>query len=157
MNVKIKLLHPNAVLPTKGSAQAAGYDITVPEDTEIMPGRNKVPTGIAFSFADGYGADFDPRSGNSLKGIEGYRTHIDGTHDTEKRRFNADVIHGLGDPDYTGEYCFIVRNDDGPFMIPAGTKLAQLRIHKREEIEWEQVDSLEETERGEGGFGHTDE
>ena len=73
MNVKFKKLLPGAALPKKATDGSAAYDLYVPEDTIIKPGRHIIPLGFAMEMEPGYEALVNPRSGFSSKGMEGYR------------------------------------------------------------------------------------
>lgn len=146
MKVKVKKLNENAVIPTKGSNGAGAYDlfalndICVPEYSRFI-----IKTGIAIEIPQGFVADIRPRSGYSAKGFA----------DNEGCRHNADVVLGTIDSDYRGNIGVIIRNNDKAFMVGKGQRIAQLLIHKAEEIEFDEVDELDETERKDGGFGST--
>lgn len=142
MIIKTKLLTPTAKIPTLGSPDAAGYDLyaDIPEPVWIPEnGAKKIGTGIAMEIPKGYGAFLIPRSG--LASNYGIRL--------------SNCV-GLGDPDYRGEYKVSLRNDtdEGMYIAP-GERIAQLCVIKCERLEFEEVDELSSTERGEGGFGST--
>lgn len=107
---------------------------------EIEPGgRALIPTGLHIQVPKGYEAMVRPRSGLALK-------------------YGVTVLNtpGCVDSDYTGDVGVILINHSyEPFEVHQGDKIAQLIISKVEHIDWEPVESLEETERGSGGFGHT--
>lgn len=160
MEIKFKKLSPEAKMPTRESDNAVGFDLYVARDTVVMNGRSVLPTDIAIELPVGYGADVRPRSGFSLKGIEGVATNaflrwlfrLIG-----KTRFRlADVKLGTIDPDYRGGMGVIIRNDGVPFIVQRGTRIAQLVITKHEtDVVFTECDELSNTERGSGGFGHT--
>lgn len=102
-------------------------------------GRALIPTGIYIQLPDGYEAQVRPRSGLALKhGITVLNTP------------------GTIDSDYTGEIRVILLNaSNNPFSISDGDRIAQMCFVKTEKAEFEEVTSLDETERGSGGFGHT--
>ena len=147
MKIKIKKLKPNAVLPKKGTDGAAAYDIYLPENMQVKIGRNKLDLGFSMEIPYGYEAKIEPRSGNSLKGIT----------DSYGLRRDADVMVGKIDSDYRGPVSVIVKNWELSFVADKRVAIAQMTIYKVEDAEMEESDLLSETERGSGGFGHTDE
>lgn len=156
--MKIKLLSSEAKIPTKGSSEAAGYDLYVPVDTTIIPGRNIVPLEFAMSLDPGKHAHIRPRSGFSAKGMEGH--HISDSYengfDPIAMRFNADVIQGTVDSDYRNGVGVIVKSyESKPFFVTAGTRIAQMVILTHSDEAIIEVDELDDTERGQGGFGST--
>ncbi len=129
-------------LPKYMSGGAAGMDIfaNVHIDTIIEKGEIKlIPTGIKISLPEGYEAQIRPRSGLALKnGITMVNTP------------------GTIDSDYRGEIgVIIINHGDKDFLIKRGDRIAQMVINKYERVEWTETDTLDETERAEGGFGHT--
>ena len=149
MKVKIQKLTNKAYMPTKGTDGAAAYDLYVPADKVIKTGRNVITLGIAMQLPHSFAAEIEPRSGYSAKGFEGATLS-----DTE-RRFDCDVIHGLIDEDYRGEVGVIVKNNDEPFIVKRGQRIAQMIIHRINRTTLVEVDELEESKRGAGGFGST--
>ena len=147
MKIKIKPLSELAFMPKKATEGAVAYDVYTPEAKIVNTGRQIIPLDFAIELPYGYEAKIEPRSGNSSKGMEGIYK------DTEIRRFDCDVIQGKIDSDYRGCVGVIIKNNDVPFMIKRGTRIAQLTIYKVEEAEFEIVDELTQTERGDGGFG----
>ena len=142
--VQIKKLRGNAVLPVRGSAFAAGYDLCAcleGDETVIIPPHHtvKIGTGLAFALPEGtFGAVF-ARSGLANK--------------QDLRPANC---VGVVDSDYRGE-CFIALHNDGmqERTIRHGDRIAQLVLLPFLPMEFEEVDALSETARGEGGFGST--
>ncbi len=141
MNVKIinKSHHP---LPQYATTQSAGMDLraNLDETITLQPGeRRLIPTGLFMALPAGYEAQVRPRSGLALKkGIT--------------------VLNSPGtiDADYRGEIGVILINLSAePFDVNDGERIAQMVISRYEQVEWSAVDELDETERGEGGFGHT--
>lgn len=131
--------HP---LPQYATEQSAGLDLRANLDSpvELKPLERKlIPTGLYMALPKGYEAQVRPRSGLAIKkGIT--------------------VLNSPGtiDADYRGEICVILINlSDQPFLINDGERIAQMVIARHEQAEWEQVDVLDETERGPGGFGHS--
>ena len=131
--------HP---LPQYATEQSAGMDLRANLDSpvELKPLERKlIPTGLYMALPKGYEAQVRPRSGLAIKkGIA--------------------VLNSPGtiDADYRGEICVILINlSDQPFLINDGERIAQMVIARHEQAEWEQVDVLNQTERGAGGFGHS--
>ena len=138
--IQIKRLTDTAVIPTRGSEKAAGYDLYATADYEIAPHSTvKVGTGISVALPDNtFGAIF-ARSGLATK--KGLRP--------------ANCV-GVCDSDYRGEYIVPLHNDTDELMkIEAGERIAQLIVMPFVPIEFEEVDELDETARGDGGFGST--
>lgn len=150
--MKVKLLSPGAKVPTRAEEGSAGYDLYVPCDFIVNPGRNLIKLDISIELEPKTEAQVRPRSGFSLKGIEGYL--IDDL-DTP-RRFDADVILGTVDESYRGIVGVIIKSYESiPFIVKQGTKIAQMVIEHYCSEPFEIVSELSETERGKGGFGHT--
>lgn len=170
MEIKIKLIHPDAILPSRQSDGAIGYDLVVPEDIVIDQRRKVIPLGFALELPHNVEAKIEPRSGFSAKGIEGCAvTYVCNGYDENgnllwewrsigsPRRFDADALTGKIDPDYRGEVCAIIRNNDTayPFMIAKGTRIAQMTFYRTETADFCVTNELTETQRADGGFGHT--
>ena len=164
MIVKIKKLAEGAILPKKATVGSAAYDLYVPKDTVVVPGRQIVPLGFAMEMEQGYEALIDARSGFSAKGMEGYGAYrmfdstphgqVD-TMRTKAERFDSDVIQGKIDSDYRDGVGVIINNRScRSFLLKEGTRIAQMTFHKVEDVEWEETDTLSETDR-DGGFGST--
>ena len=141
IKVQIKKLSEDARLPEYAHKTDAGCDVFAVEETVIKPHTTVlVKTGIAVAIPAGYEIQVRPRSGLSLK--------------TNLRVANAP---GTIDSDYRGEVCVIMTNIGNlTETIKQGDKIAQLIIAPVPMIEWKEVDELDSTERGEGGFGSTD-
>ena len=149
--MKIKLLSEGAKMPTKADNGAAGFDLYTPAEVTIKPGRNIVPLDIAMGICPGWEGQIRPRSGFSAKGMEGF-----GEDGKSLKRYDADVIIGTIDCTYRGVVGVLVKSyEDKPFVIPAGTRIAQIVFSQCYTGELESVNELDETERGDGGFGHT--
>lgn len=132
----------NNSLPAYETAHAAGMDLRANTDETIVlkpMERKLIPTGLFIELPEGFEAQIRPRSGLAFK-------------------------HGIGivnspgtiDADYRGEVKVLLINfstDD--FQINHGDRIAQMVVAKHEKVNWDQVDILNETTRGEGGFGHT--
>lgn len=142
MKIEIKKLNENAVIPTRGSEQAAGYDLyaATTEPVTILPHETvKVGTGLAIAVPDGYFGAIFARSGLAAK--QGLRP--------------ANCV-GVADSDYRGEYIVALHNDtDFERTIAPKERIAQLVVMPYLAVEFEEKDELSETARGEGGFGST--
>lgn len=149
MEVKIKKLSKNAIIPTKATNGAAAYDVYAPKDYGILKGRHVLLLDFAIELPEGYEAKIEPRSGFSVKGFEG-RTILESI----ERRYDADVIVGKIDSDYRGNVGVIIKSND-IFVVKKGTRIAQMTIYKVENADFVLSENLSETERADGGFGHT--
>lgn len=166
--IKIKRLSNDAIIPERKTEGAIAFDLSIPRDTLVMPGRSVIPLDFAIELPLGYEAKIEPRSGYSLKGMEGRSVkRIDSTPGRHRdinayqilegeHRANCDVIQGKIDSDYRGNVGVIIHNCDFTFVIPKGTCIAQMTIyHSSPEWYFAEVTDLSETERAEGGYGHT--
>jgi len=129
-------------LPQYETPSSAGMDARadIAEDVVIQPLKRKlIPTGLKVSIPVGYTLDVDSRSGLAVKnGIF---------------VLNAP---GIVDADYRGDIGVIVANlGDEPFTVKRGDRICQLLLRKVERVTWEEVDELDSTHRGQGGFGST--
>ncbi|MBT3168301.1 MAG: dUTP diphosphatase [Candidatus Cloacimonetes bacterium] len=142
MKIKIQKITKNALLPQKMTEHAAGYDLYSANDENIMLKPSSitlVSTGIAISLPIGYEAQIRPRSGLAVKNQIG-------------------ILNSPGtiDADYRGEIKVILFNfGKTNFTIKPAMRIAQMVISKHETIEFELHKQLDETRRGDGGFGHT--
>lgn len=141
MNIQVinKSKHP---LPAYATELSAGMDIraNLSDPVTLKPlERCLISTGLYIALPKGYEAQIRPRSGLAIKkGIT--------------------VLNSPGtiDADYRGEICIILVNLSAePFVIEDGERIAQMVIARHEQAEWTEVQTLDETERGSGGFGHT--
>lgn len=141
VRLEIKRLNPDLPLPRYAHPGDAGLDLYAAEDALIAPGeRVLVPTGIAVAIPEGYAGFVQPRSGLAIKqGLSLVNTP------------------GLIDSHYRGEIKVIAINLDPRVAIAVarGDKIAQLVIQPIARVELTEVDELDETMRGEGGFGST--
>lgn len=143
-NVKITRLPGNddLPLPARMSSGASGFDLfaAVAEEVQIKAGeRALIPTGIKIALPQGLEAQVRPRSGLAL-------------------RYGVTVLNAPGtvDADYRGEIkVVLINHGDAAFTVKRGLRIAQLVIQEVPQIRWEEVDVLSETDRGDGGFGHT--
>lgn len=142
MNIKIKKLNENAIIPTKGSEYAAGVDLyaCIDKPIEIQPHETvKIGTGLAMELPTGYFGAIFARSGLATK--QGLRP--------------ANCV-GCCDSDYRGDYIVPLHNDtDITQTVIPNERIAQLVIMPYLPVDFTEVDELTETERGDGGFGHT--
>ena len=135
MNVRIKKLSENAIIPTYGTPFAAGADLyaCIDEKTDIAPGETKmVGTGIAMEIPEGYVGLVFARSGLACKKVI--------------------------DSDYRGEIKVALHNHNisgDALSVESGERIAQISIVPYLKAEFEECDSLEDTDRGEKGFGST--
>jgi dUTP pyrophosphatase len=138
--LKIKKLDPKARIPKYQSANAAGFDLCALEDCEISAGdRALIKTGLAISLPIGYELQVRPRSGLALK-------------------HSVTVLNSPGtvDSDYRGELMIILINlGSETFKISAGDRIAQAIVSAVSQADLVEVEYLDETERGAGGFGST--
>ena len=141
--MEIKIVNKsNNELPAYSTQLSAGMDLRafLPGPVVLKPMERKlIPTGLYVEIPAGYEAQIRPRSGLALKkGIT--------------------VLNSPGtiDADYRGEVGIILINlSNEDFVIESGERICQMIIASHETVEWNLVEKLEETQRGEGGFGHT--
>ena len=141
--MRVKIVNKsNHRLPEYATPGSAGMDLkaNTTEPIVLKPlDRQVVPTGLYIALPEGFEADVQPRSGLAAK----YGVTVCNTP-------------GLVDSDYRGEIRVILINlSNENFVINPGERIAQLVIRKYERVEWDEVATLDETERGEGGFGST--
>jgi len=141
MEVKI-INRSHHALPEYATVQSAGVDLRANLDSPVVlkpMERKLIPTGLFMSLPAGVEAQVRPRSGLAIKkGIT--------------------VLNSPGtiDADYRGEICVILINlSQEDFTINDGERIAQMVLARHEQAEWIQVETLDETERGAGGFGHS--
>ena len=143
LKVKIHKINNNAKLPKRMTEHAAGYDLYSCNEKDIVIKSGKVvliPTGIALSLPAGYEAQIRPRSGLAIKHQIG-------------------VLNSPGtiDADYRGEIKIILFNfGENDFVVEHNTRIAQMVVSRHESINFVLTDQLDDTDRGSGGFGHTE-
>ena len=141
--IKVKIINNSGFeLPTYETFSSAGMDVraALKETVTLQPlERTLVPTGLRVQLEHGYEMQLRPRSGLALRhGITLANTP------------------GTVDADYRGEIGIILINlSNEPFTINPGERICQMVVTKYSRVEWEPVSRIDETERGEGGFGHT--
>ena len=139
MSLGVKKLCYDAIVPTRGSDGAVGYDLYSSEDAVVpcQAGRALVGTGITVVLPQGVYGRVAPRSGLAVK-------HC------------INVGAGVIDPDYTGEIKVVLFNHgENDFEIKKGDRIAQLVLERCETPPIEEISIVEDTERGSGGFGST--
>lgn len=142
--MKVRIINKSGhQMPEYATAMSAGMDLraNLPDgDVELRPlERRLIPTGLHIALPDGYEAQIRPRSGLAAK-------------------FGVTVLNTPGtiDADYRGEIKVILVNlSNETFVVKNGERICQMVVSKYEKVEWEETDNLDDTERGEGGFGHT--
>lgn len=142
MKLKIKKLKENAIIPTFAHEDDAGMDLYAVENDVVISGEwKKIPTGIAIQLEKGTEAQIRPRSGLAMKyGITMLNTP------------------GTIDSGYRGEICvLLINHGKKDFIIQPGDRIAQMVIASYIRPEVEIVDALEDSMRGQGGFGSTGE
>lgn len=142
-HIKVKIINRSGHgLPAYETPSSAGMDVraSLKEPVTLAPlQRALIPTGLYIQLPHGYECQIRPRSGLALKhGISLVNTP------------------GTVDADYRGEIGVILINlSDHPFVVNDGERICQMVIKEYTRVEWEPVDRLDETKRGDGGFGHT--
>ena len=141
LSVKI-INRSNNALPAYATPASAGLDLRAnnPEPITLQPlQRTLIPTGLFIELPEGYEAQIRPRSGLALKhGITVLNTP------------------GTIDADYRGEVCVLLVNlSDQPFVIQPGERICQMVVARHEQVERRPVEELNESERNDGGFGHS--
>ena len=141
--MKVQIInHSRHELPHYATALSAGVDLraNLTCSVELRPLERKlIPTGLFISLPEGYEAQVRPRSGLALK-------------------HGITVLNSPGtiDADYRGEIGIILINlSEEPFIVNDGERIAQMVIARHEQAQWECVEVLDETDRGNGGFGHS--
>ncbi len=140
---EVKIVNTSGLdLPQYSTEHSAGMDVRAAIDmpVTIMPSERKlIPTGLRVQLPDGYELQMRPRSGLALK-----------------RGVTLLNSPGTIDADFRGEIgVIIINHSDEPFIIERGDRIAQMVLARYERICWYATDSLDESERGDGGFGHS--
>jgi dUTP pyrophosphatase len=135
--MRIKPIHPNFIMPTKGSDQAGAYDLYMPEDGIVSYGTARIKLGFAAEVPTNHVALLLPRSSTGANhGLELNNTC------------------GVIDADYRGEWMAVLRTKSGNFLQwKAGDRLLQFLVVPVARIQLELADALDDTSRGIGGFG----
>lgn len=140
---KIKILNTSGFdLPAYATALSAGMDVRAAVEAPVVvaPGqRVLIPTGLRVALPEGYELQLRPRSGLAL-------------------RHGITLLNSPGtiDADYRGELgVILINHSDEPFTVERGDRIAQMVLARYEKIEWDAADSLDDSARGDGGFGHS--
>lgn len=162
--VKVKRLHEEAVIPKYAKLGDSGFDLVAVEDVIIEPGETKViPTGLAFEIPPGYEMQISPRSGISRKTKlrvvlgttdSGYRGEV-GVIVDNVNVLCEDHLHGTLRTVDGGYHNTPGLNYYGTYIIRKGDRIAQGVISTVCDVDFEEVEELSESERGEGGYGST--
>lgn len=140
VHVKVKKVNKNAIIPKYQSKMASGFDIFTSEDRLIPAGETVlIKTGLVMEIPEGFEIQIRPRSGLSLKS-------------------NLRIANSPGtiDADYRGEIGIVVENTgDESKYVPMNLRIAQGVIKRVPQAEFEEVETIDNTERGQGGFGST--
>ena len=143
MAVKVSIINrSHHALPSYSTLLSAGMDVraNLEEAITLQPReRRLIPTGLFIALPEGYEAQIRPRSGLAIK-------------------HGITVLNSPGtiDADYRGEIGIILINhSDKAFVIEDGERVGQMVVAQYSRVEWDETDTLDETERGAGGFGHT--
>jgi dUTP pyrophosphatase len=142
MKIEIKRVRAGAILPKYQTKHCAGMDLcaSIEKTIVLKPGeRAVVPTGLAIALPNGYEAQVRGRSGLAVKN-------------------GISIVNGIGtiDADYRGEIgAIIINHGQDNFVINNGDRIAQMIIAKYQKVGWREVEELDETQRGVGGFGST--
>jgi deoxyuridine 5'-triphosphate nucleotidohydrolase len=137
-SVKVKRIHPAAILPARGTNWSAGADLRCLQGFTLGPRERKsVPTGLIVEIPPGWYGRVAPRSGLAA-------------------RHGVDTLAGVVDADFRGELmALIVNTGETPVSFEAGDRIAQLIIERAAICDYVWADELSQTERGAGGFGST--
>lgn len=140
MRLKVRKVCPEAKLPVRATPGSACYDVSSTKRLLISPNEMvKIPTGLVFELPKGFGLDIRPRSGLASKGLI--------------------ILNSPGtlDSDYRGELLVSCKNiSDRNMLVEKGGRIAQIRLFRTIDIQFEEKEELNGTRRGEGGFGSTD-
>lgn len=136
--LRVKVVDPGATLPKRQSAGAAGYDLATSETFDLLPGQRRlVRTGLCVAVPEGTYGRVAPRSGLAV-------------------RHGIQTLAGVVDSDYRGELgVVLINHGNEPFRAVRGDRIAQLVIERVDTPDVLVVDDLDDTPRGDGGFGST--
>ncbi|OHR73988.1 deoxyuridine 5'-triphosphate nucleotidohydrolase [Bacillus sp. HMSC76G11] len=164
MNVKIKRLSDDAVIPKYAKAGDSGFDLVATENVFIEPGQSKkVPVGLAFEIEQGYELQIRPRSGITSKTKlrvqlgtvdSGYRGEVSVSVDNISHLNTGDLTKNIKGK-LVDEYGLIDSDYGGCYIIKKGDRIAQGVIAPVIQATFEEAEELSESERGAGGFGST--
>lgn len=165
MNIKIKRLHPDAVIPKYAHAGDSGFDLVAVEDVIIEPGETAlIPTGLAFEIPQGFELQIRPRSGITAKTKlrvqlgtvdAGYRGEVSVIVDNTLTNPNMTINYALTTDGGTYRLFDDYEVEGNSYVIRKGDRIAQGVIAPVAKMEFEEVDELSDTERSNKGFGST--
>lgn len=174
MYIKFNRLHPDAVFPKYATELAAGFDLVAAEDVIIEPNETKlVPLGFAVQIPEGYEMQIRPRSGVTSK-TKIRVGNAPGTIDADYIGEVKVIVDNIATPlEIRGDYNYLAKTiegsrcradtltegntcDRGTYIIRKGDRIAQGVIAPVYRAEFIEVDALDDTKRGAGGFGHTE-
>lgn len=136
--VKVRKTQPDAKIPAKATEGSACWDVYSCQDTLVQGGgATQIGIGLSFEIPGGWFVEIRPRSGLSSEGVI---------------MLNSPATV---DSDYRGEVRVLLTSLAGGYRIRKGDRIAQIRLVKEEEVDWEEVQELSSTDRGSGGFGST--
>lgn len=146
IKIKVKKLQENAIIPTQGSKDSAGFDVYSVEDMTLLPlSVTAISTGIAI----------EPEINNELKKDFSVYTKVESRSGLCKK-FNLHAEAGIIDLDYRGEIKVLVANTSKKaYQVKKGDKIAQLIVNIIPKVTFEEDKELSDTERGQNGFGST--
>lgn len=148
MEIKVKKLHKDAIVPRYAHDTDTGFDLFTVEKTVVQPKEKViVKTGLAFGIPQGWGVAIRNKSGITMKGVPNGGIN---------KRSDSTVYLGTIDNSYRGEIGIMLKNEtDEVVVIPKHTKLAQGILERVYQCKFTEVEELDETERGTGGYGST--
>lgn len=152
--MKVKKIHPDAVIPEFAHDTDSGADLFTCEDLILLPKEKGIAkTGLIFDIPFGWGFQIRNKSGNTVKGVP---VKVVRGKEVVETRADITVYLGTVDQGYRNEVGIMVKNEeDFPVIIPKGIKLAQMVLEPICQCQFEEVLEVSETERGLGGFGST--
>ena len=155
INIKVKRVHPDAVIPDFAHDTDTGADLYTCEELILLAGEKGIArTGLIFELPLGWGFQVRNKSGNTVKGVP---VKVVKGSDVLEIRADITVYLGTVDQGYRNEVGIMIKNEEQfPVIIPKGTKLAQMVLEKIQQCNFTEVEEVNnDTSRGLGGFGST--
>lgn len=155
INIKVKRVHPDAVIPDFAHDTDTGADLYTCEELILLAGEKGIArTGLIFELPLGWGFQVRNKSGNTVKGVP---VKVVRGSDVLEIRADITVYLGTVDQGYRNEVGIMIKNEEQfPVIIPKGTKLAQMVLEKIQQCNFTEVEEVNnDTSRGLGGFGST--
>ena len=155
INIKVKRIHPDAVIPDFAHDTDTGADLYTCEELILLAGEKGIArTGLIFELPLGWGFQVRNKSGNTVKGVP---VKVVRGSDVLEIRADITVYLGTVDQGYRNEVGIMIKNEEQfPVIIPKGTKLAQMVLEKIQQCNFTEVEEVNnDTSRGLGGFGST--